>query len=158
MTPFQAQCTRHIRHMKVVTPNLGQQHFPFKRFGPLSERSRRFSSRGANKSLRHAAARARQNHPDIRAAHRSFSRQQHQPRPHFGASRSVAAPRSHRRRKSSLSTRSAPPLAAQSAPLAPENPPAARAAAAAPAEKHTRDETNPAETHSASPVLPGSGA
>src|ERR1700687_3333089 len=92
MTPFQAQCTRHIRHMKVVTPNLGQQHFPFKRFGPLSERSRRFSSRGANKSLRHAAARARQNHPDIRAAHRSFSRQQHQPLHHIDPPRAPPSP------------------------------------------------------------------
>src|ERR1700736_4094153 len=79
-------------------------------------------------------------------------------RAHFQANCSAAAPRSHRQQNSSLSTHSAPPPAAQSAPPEPENPPAARGAPAAPTEKHTRDETDPAETHSASLALPGSGA
>src|SRR5258708_11984052 len=42
MTPFQAQCPRHICHVKVVPPNLRQQHFPLERFGPVRKRPRRF--------------------------------------------------------------------------------------------------------------------
>src|SRR5713226_6191345 len=50
VTPFQTQRPRHIRHVKVVPSNLRQQHFPFKRSGPVRKRSR-----GFNRSAEHTS-------------------------------------------------------------------------------------------------------
>src|SRR5260221_2579131 len=77
---------------------------------------------------------------------------------HFPPSRSAAAPRSHRQQRSFLPTHSGPPTAAKSAPPAPENPPGARAVTAELTGRHTRGETDLAETRFASPTLPDSGA
>src|SRR5882762_2853495 len=74
---LQTQRAGHIGHVKIVAANFHQQHFLLKCFGPLGKRSRR-SRLSISSWRRGGAARARQNHPDVRAAHRAFSRQEYE--------------------------------------------------------------------------------
>ncbi len=77
MAALQTQRAGHIGHVKIVAANFHQQHFLLKCFGPLGKRSRR-SRLSISSWRRGGAARARQNHPDVRAAHRAFSRQEYE--------------------------------------------------------------------------------